>query len=433
MILHFLICLFVAVQTADNAGEKKSTKPMGYEAMMRDLAERTRDKRAHECPYLRNEASLYDLLRFRPIQKELGISEEMADKIASIKTDSDRAIVDRYRATEGHGGQQAFAAFQFEKQTRAEALDAIRGMLNQDQHKRLTQLAFHSEIEYLGLDVALTEGVLGKQIGVHSDQASHLRKAVRRLIAEERVKISDLQLSLQDEVIALLNVDERKVFESLLGPYFNFNLGNWKAVRDAREYVSHMVASNKKDRELEVLKEANSKNLRVEFDSSVATKYQLLLRTQIQSELALTDDQARAIRALKPIRQDDLTSKRFLTDAEQRVDEILLPKQQDRLDQVVQYLRIASYGYAHYITSDLGNRAAMSPDRRRDLFEVIQRLEKENDQKVFAAKQAAYDAAFKELTPEQRDAAKDSLGSFFYSPHYLFAFRRDNVNYVDQQ
>ncbi len=269
---------------------------------------------------------------------------------------------------------------------------------------------------------------------MHENQISHLRAVVKRLIADEQAQVRKLHLELHKEVLSVLNMQERKVVDTLLGPYFDFNVGNWKVVRDTRGYLAQIIPGNvsERGRDAQVLQEANSRNLRVEWKSTLSQKYQLIRNKQIQTALGLSDEQIQVIDKNAPLTVDVASDKAFLSEAEQRFDEIIEPSQQLRLEQIFQYLEIASYGYAHYFTKgDFLKRSGMSSARRDELRDRISALEMETDRKLKALKQKTYDFAFEQLTAEQRNAAHEALGEFFYAPHHLFAHLRDSVDYSD--
>lgn len=101
----------------------------------------------------------------------------------------------------------------------SQSLDEI---LRPEQMARLKQIAFYVEIAYRGLDGALADGRLGREIGVVGTQIPILRQKIPPILDEAERKIRSIRIAAQDRILNELSTEQRNAANNLLGPYFEF-------------------------------------------------------------------------------------------------------------------------------------------------------------------------------------------------------------------
>lgn len=133
-----------------------------------------RDRSNRTFRYLISERHLYDLLTYRTVREELGLGINTHLQMQKIIKDTEREVMQMYARDEFKEPGMGQVAIQLAREIRAKALEAMRGLLTESQHKRFPQVAYYCEIDYLGLDLALTEGKFGGRIGWHREAIDSL-------------------------------------------------------------------------------------------------------------------------------------------------------------------------------------------------------------------------------------------------------------------
>ncbi|MFN3193333.1 MAG: hypothetical protein ACE361_22670 [Aureliella sp.] len=101
--------------------------------------------------------------------------------------------------------------------------------------------------------------------------------------------------------------------------------------------------------------------------------------------------------------------------AEAAIEEILLPKQMDRIRQLAYQIDIQQNGgIGEALTSGrLGEEIGVHEDQKENLATRAAKIQSEAEQAILAIKTAARAKLFKELAPEQRKEALELLGDYF--------------------
>lgn len=100
--------------------------------------------------------------------------------------------------------------------------------------------------------------------------------------------------------------------------------------------------------------------------------------------------------------------------AEEAIEEILLPSQMKRIRQLAYQIEIAQDGLAESLTSGrLGNDIGVVDNQKSALLEKAKQIEAQARLEVIAIRKAARARLFKELSTEQRNKAEELLGNYF--------------------
>lgn len=174
--------------------------------------------------------------------------------------------------------------------------------------------------------------------------------------------------------------------------------------------------------------------------SSPSALFNLLGNDSIRNELGLTEGQYGGVQKIMKASQDRM-SKLIRTrmmarkegqsvqldgadfqglmeenraQAEDAIEEILLPEQMDRIRQLAYQVEISRTGMGEALVSGrLGKEIGVYDDQKQELAERAAKIEAEAKLAILAIKSQARAKLFKELTPEQRKKAEALLGDYF--------------------
>ena len=100
--------------------------------------------------------------------------------------------------------------------------------------------------------------------------------------------------------------------------------------------------------------------------------------------------------------------------AEDAIEEILLPEQMTRIRQLAYQVEISREGIGDSLVSGrLGKEIGVYEDQKEELAARAAKIEQEAKMAILAIKSQARAKLFKELTPEQRKKAEELLGDYF--------------------
>jgi len=169
--------------------------------------------------------------------------------------------------------------------------------------------------------------------------------------------------------------------------------------------------------------------------SSLSSKLGLVMRPEVRAELEIVEDQQKELEALgKEVRSqmremysglrdlpEDQRRKEFAKirekarqmqkEIDKKVDEILLPNQQERLDQLVLRARIGRAGPGRALVSEqLAKALGVTEEQKKRLAEVSQKVQKEMQEKTRKMREEAREEILSVLTPEQKKKFEELTG-----------------------
>jgi Spy/CpxP family protein refolding chaperone len=165
---------------------------------------------------------LVDLLRREDVREELEIVDDQVQDLQAIADslrDRGRELFGGLRDLSEEERREKFrsAIDQITKETE----EKISEVLLPHQMKRAKQLAFQMRLRG-GTARALTSGDLTEQLGVTDQQREALEKKSQEVEAELRQKTEQLRKEAQDKLFSVLNAEQRKKLEELVGEPFEF-------------------------------------------------------------------------------------------------------------------------------------------------------------------------------------------------------------------
>lgn len=174
------------------------------------------------------------------------------------------------------------------------------------------------------------------------------------------------------------------------------------------------------------------------FGMGNAPMESLLMDQQIQGELELVDDQMEKIRQIQKEMQEEISKevkgmsfnnggfdperlqsmqsmmRSIRSEGESRINDVLLPHQTQRLEQLRRHLRMKSQGNGDsLVNGELAEALDISEAQAERIKEKAAELEKELAAEIKKLQAEAKEELFKELTPAQQDKLKELLGDNF--------------------
>ncbi len=167
-------------------------------------------------PY--NQLSLASLLRNQSIVNELGVTEEGKIKLKEAFLKNRGSFSATVLENAGHLSIEEIHVL------RQKALDESKLFLDEilapPQWERLKQLAFQTEVAKVGMGKALTEGQLGKAVGVYENQVSHINERAADIEGRTVRAITQLLVEAQAELIAELSTEQQAKAKDCMGKAF---------------------------------------------------------------------------------------------------------------------------------------------------------------------------------------------------------------------
>ncbi len=170
-----------------------------------------------------NKSNLLRLLENESIKRELKLTEQQQQGAKRISEEANRQMRDSLREMIQSGKSvrdPAMATMMAENRQKMEG--ALEEILLPEQLKRIRQLAYQVEIARIGLGESLTDGRLGKEIGVTDNQKQHLSEKAAAIENEVRAAVAKIRAAAQAQLLRELSTEQRQEAEKLLGDYFYY-------------------------------------------------------------------------------------------------------------------------------------------------------------------------------------------------------------------
>lgn len=158
--------------------------------------------------------------------------------------------------------------------------------------------------------------------------------------------------------------------------------------------------------------------------------FTLLIDVQIQRELQMDSAQVNAVQSI--MREHNAATVKLVTSGNESgsdiqtlreaqlanfrnsIEELLLPDQLKRLEQLVYRMEVGRVGFAASLTSGLlGRDAGVYEGQKEDLYRTVKQIELEAQVEIRKVLEEAEKRILARLTPEQRQRSVELLGTFF--------------------
>ena len=104
---------------------------------------------------------------------------------------------------------------------------------------------------------------------------------------------------------------------------------------------------------------------------------------------------------------------KYMREASEAIDELLIPSQRERLQQISYYLEIESYGYAAIYGTRIGKILGIDDTQKTTLSRRIKDLEELHSKEILTYLSRQQGHLLNELSPDQKNRARTLLGEFF--------------------
>ncbi len=165
----------------------------------------------------------FGLLADRRIQEELELVDEQIEELESIQSEAMKVIRDMFseRQDWANADRENIREKMQEKMKPFEG--RIKDVLLPHQHSRLQQLAFQSSGRGSGAGGALNNPRLLDELNVTDEQKKQLEEAIEEAREKLQKQIAKLQKEAEDDILGILDTEQRKKYRELVGDSFNFD------------------------------------------------------------------------------------------------------------------------------------------------------------------------------------------------------------------
>jgi hypothetical protein len=288
---------------------------------------------------------------------------------------------------------------------RIELDSKLRGILDPTKQERLRQIGFQVEIERIGLGGALSNGYLGKSIGVLEHQKPSLREAANNVETQLKEQLENVRLRVLDKILSKLSTDQQDKAKAAMGVSFLFreNTATWRHehwinIRPGRKHAIPDPAA------LICL-------VGLASNSSVANAIDM--HAAEIATLAEMHANAKGPIALVGYRFGD-EREAIEKSIVQKLESMYNEKQRERLKQIAFQVEVYRLGIVDSLTVGyLGREIVVTElqamQLRSDSAELVQKATEEASKEI----QLAREQVFLNLDPKQRSKAMSLLGQVF--------------------
>lgn len=354
-------------------------------------------------PRFREFGDVVSLLQNSSVRNELHISNATAKAITEI----DEQLTDTLAATTAKLGTGNSIGFHDVVATvnasKTIATENLRSLLTTSQIDRLSQITYYVEIAYIGLPQAITDGRLGEDIGVHDNQKERLRLRGQEIFSQTAKDIRALKEKLHGEVMHLLTEAQQTKWQQLFGPFF--------LCEDARSASRRVAVRDNADR-----RKLNSELDEIFNIFGLEHSLFVFLRSKpVRDELAFSKEETELLNSFvtKVSNASRENVLKYMREASEAIDELLIPSQRERLQQISYYLEIESYGYAAIYGTRIGKILGIDDTQKTTLSRRIKDLEELHSKEILTYLSRQQGHLLNELSPDQKNRARTLLGEFF--------------------
>ncbi|MGI9517643.1 MAG: hypothetical protein ACR2NP_11390 [Pirellulaceae bacterium] len=167
------------------------------------------------------------LLNDELVQAELELVDDQIDELKQIQEEAGRMMRDLFSQLQDvprEERRERMREMQEELQGElAQFQEQANEVLLPHQRDRLKQLQFQSSGRNRGAGSALQNDELLEQLGISDSQKEELDEAVAKAREEVREKYADLIREAEEDILKVLDADQRKKYRELVGEAFQFS------------------------------------------------------------------------------------------------------------------------------------------------------------------------------------------------------------------
>lgn len=338
--------------------------------------------------------AMASLLRNSSVQKELRLSDDQRMQINKLLRDSRGSltvsVVENPPDTVDVG-----YLMELERLLKKERLEEV---ISTSQLDRLKQLAFQIEISRVGLPTALIDGFFGQHIGIGESDKGAIEIVAKSIAEKAERRIAKLNREALEKFVELLTPRQKQVVDKCVGKLI---------------YIRDFVPKGGT-----VIVEPND----------LLSLAQLLVIETVASQLRLDKaERESAMAVLARMKQDIRMSASVKTAtertekiglarqvAEEKIVEILDPRQIDRLREMGYQVELSRLGLVQSLCSGcLGRQCDITDEQKREIREKGVGIVSQLDRDVTGVLEKAIASIGDNLTTAQKNAAAKLIGSVF--------------------
>ena len=248
---------------------------------------------------------------------------------------------------------------------------SVTEILLPQQVERLQQIAFQIHVRNAGEGIALVHPKVVKALDISKEQKERITSRTNELskkLDEDKLKLTKKKDS---QLLDVLTAKQRETFEELVGERYKLD----------NEFLSLRRMSS----------------LRPEVTH-------LLLYPRVRQYIDLVDDQSEQVRQI-------LKDAKFLKETNKRLGKVLLPHQQEVLNQIATQAHIKHAGTtAALLHPDTAESLGITDEQEKRLQESAEELAKKLEDNIASLKNRSKRELFSELSAEQRLMFKKLMG-----------------------
>ena len=378
--------------------EKKPSKEEAAEA-----------KKQFEANF-KSRPSLQLLFKIEKVRNELELVDYQLKQLRDLK-DRRSKVVDTTALDSSSGENlvpdtEALAKIFSEFAKRSGEIKSERDELNAQkislllphQLKRLKQIATQIHISRAGAGAAMLHPSCAEVLGISDEQKELIGKRSIEISEKLAGKIEDLGKRTREQLLSELTPKQRDVFQKLKGE--EFELGFEFRTRDIRK----------------------SRRSREKARPDV---FRIMIEKRVMQSIELLSDQIKEFRTIQKEHSDKIMKlyssgysreklKTLKSEAESQLEEMLLPHQWDRLQQIVNQIHIHRAGEsAAIVHPDNAELLGISDEQRSRITSRSKELSKRLKEDIGKVKKNANDQMISLLDSKQRKLFEELVGETF--------------------
>ncbi|MEQ1824450.1 MAG: hypothetical protein ABL921_00820 [Pirellula sp.] len=270
---------------------------------------------------------------------------------------------------------------------RANRDNVLRDILDPLQLDRFVQLLYHVEIKRAGIGEAILDGYFGDDIGVQDFEKPALSTTFERLMLRLNSAKREILSALEKEVVSFLDREQQTAYFAMLGTRFEFRETPLESGR--RRLHSNGLVN----------------------PESIAELRPLLENASVLGELKLSDAQRSLLSAI-PNRRLSKAADRV--QVEIMIEGTLSKQEIQRLKQMAYQIELVHMGFSKSLSIGfLAKALELTESQRSEISKKAAVLETDAEKKISALEAAAIVDFLRELTPLQKERARELLGKPF--------------------
>ncbi len=351
--------------------------------------------------------SIAYFLANKSVADELGLDDEQRDTIKALLRENGGSL-SAIRLKGGAGPKRGLDELKLQFATKRASYEVILDeTIDPIQLDRLTQIVYQIERSRIGLGESLSNGFLGKDIGVDANQKTELRTVAEAVEKRSEKAIWDLKYAAIDEVIRELTGSQQEEAKQTLGDPFRFR--------------EDMSAARKEHR----TKIDSGKIASIPDPASLVAVAGLALNGSIAKELRLTSEQRISIEGMHknakgplPLAEFQVRGSRerelIKNELQKQVDGVFTIEQKSRLPQLAYRVEIERVGViGSLVDGYLGKILGVDNSQKPLLEKKVEALKSKVSNEIRRIRTAARNEVFSHLPSIQREKANKILGNEF--------------------